>query len=168
MGVGTGAFGGAAAGLAGGVAAAVDGSGTAGLSAKGFGSPSGVDGEGDLVSSVIPRLKPTTQKGFGENVNFYQLERALSTATLNANDAVAACRRSELFLHGGPRSLYREVWHCYHARKIRDLYPVEDPADKTGDCKRYSKDWNHAGDIEHSHGNPQRLPRLPLHLDNSS
>ncbi len=111
MGAGTGAFGGAA-GLAGGVAGAAAGfvgaagvavfsggvltsgctepdavaftpPGTADLSADGFGSPSGVGREGDLVSSGMLRdVKPTTQRDFGENVHFYQLESALSTSLL--------------------------------------------------------------------------------------
>lgn len=110
MGVGTGAFGGAA-GLAAGVAGAagfvgVTGvavfsggvftsgctepdavaftpPGTGDLSADGFGSPSGVGREGDLVSSGMLRdVKPTTQRDFGENVNFYQLESTLSTSLL--------------------------------------------------------------------------------------
>jgi hypothetical protein len=71
VGVGTGAFGGAA-GLAG---AAAAGAGTAG-----FGAPSGGVEEGDFISSGIPASAQTSgAEDYGENVNFYQLEDAVST-----------------------------------------------------------------------------------------
>jgi hypothetical protein len=50
------------------------------LSADGFGSPSGGVAEGDLISSGITANAQTSGgQGFGENVNFYQLEDTLST-----------------------------------------------------------------------------------------
>ena len=103
IGVGTGAFGGAAAGLVagaagaaaagfaglGGVGACSEGvltsactepeavaftpPGTAGFSADGFESPSGGGGVGDLVSSGIPRLKPTTQRISERTLTFISL-----------------------------------------------------------------------------------------------
>ena len=47
-----------------------------GVSAVGFGSPSGGGVEGDLGSSGMARNAQTSgSEGYGENVNFYQLER---------------------------------------------------------------------------------------------
>ena len=55
--------------------------GTAGWSADGLGSPSGGGGAGDLVSSDIAANAQTSgSQGNGENVNFYQLEDAVSTS----------------------------------------------------------------------------------------
>ena len=71
VGVGTGAFRGVA-GLAG---AAAAGAGTAGL-----GAPSGGGEEGDFISSGITAGAQTSgAEDYGENVNFYQLEDAVST-----------------------------------------------------------------------------------------
>ena len=55
--------------------------GIAGLSAVGFGSPSGGGDEDDLVSSGIARErgKPPAQKATAKNDNFYQLEGMVST-----------------------------------------------------------------------------------------
>ena len=54
--------------------------GTAGWSAIGFGSPSGGGDEGDFVSSGIKANRQSFGfEDYGENVNFYQLEVALST-----------------------------------------------------------------------------------------
>jgi len=75
VGVGTGAFGGAA-GFAG---AAAAGAGTAG-----FGAPSGGGEEGDFISSGITAGARTSgSENYGENVNFYQLEDAVSTRSRN-------------------------------------------------------------------------------------
>jgi hypothetical protein len=54
--------------------------GTAGSSADGFASPSGVGDEGDLASSGIAANAQTSGlHGFEENDNFYQLEHSVST-----------------------------------------------------------------------------------------
>jgi len=105
MGVGTAAFGGAAAGFGGtgageagfsaetGFSADALGSDctdpdvvaftplvTDGFSAVGFGSPSGGGEEGDLVSSdIAANARTSGAKASGENVNFYQLEDTVST-----------------------------------------------------------------------------------------
>ena len=112
IGVGTGAFAGAAGLAAGGAAAAAAGfagvaagaeadpsagvltsactepetvaftpPATAGCSADGFASPSGVGEVGDLGSSGIARNAQTSGSGDEEeNVNFYQLEDSVSTS----------------------------------------------------------------------------------------
>jgi len=55
--------------------------GTAGLSGNGFTSPSGDGEEGDLGSSGIAASAQTSgAEACDENVNFYQLEDALSTS----------------------------------------------------------------------------------------
>jgi hypothetical protein len=55
--------------------------GTEGCSVDGFGTPSGgEDGDGDLMSSGIGANAQTYgSSGYGENVNFYQLEDSVST-----------------------------------------------------------------------------------------
>jgi hypothetical protein len=57
----------------------------AGLSAVGFGSPSGGGDEGDLVSSGIARErgKPPARAAFAKNDNFYQLEEMVSTRVID-------------------------------------------------------------------------------------
>jgi hypothetical protein len=60
--------------------------GMAGFSGVGFGSPSGGGEEGDLISSGITAQAQTSgQQGYGENVNFYQLEDAVSTTAHRKN-----------------------------------------------------------------------------------
>src|ERR1022692_1485552 len=71
-----------AAGLAGtaGLAEAAA-AGAAGGGAAGLGSPSGGGEEGDLISSGMARNAQTYGlEGYGENVNFYQLEDTVSTS----------------------------------------------------------------------------------------
>jgi hypothetical protein len=62
--------------------------GTAGWSAVGFGSPSGGADEGDFVSSGIKANRQSFGfEGYGENVNFYQLEGMVSTRVPAAFEA---------------------------------------------------------------------------------
>jgi len=69
--------------------------GTDGLSAVGFGSPSGGGEEGDLASSdIAANARTSGAKASGENVNFYQLEDTLSTLCAEKYSPVA-CRNGQ-------------------------------------------------------------------------
>jgi len=64
---------------------------TAGLSAVGFGSPSGGGEEGDLISSGMAANAQTSGfQRYEENVNFYQLEHTVSTSLRALASAVAS------------------------------------------------------------------------------
>jgi len=64
--------------------------GTAGRSAVGFLSPSGGGVEGDFVSSGITRTHWLGATSYVKNVNFYQLERTVSTSEHTFDKSLAA------------------------------------------------------------------------------